>query len=298
MSHTQFLDESEFSLKIGGIEINPTTGDGVEGLLKLAGWTVEKTPPNDIARQEKQASIADAFGGTTISTGTNGNLIYNFPTNAESWGGFANETTDIYPIRFISSFQDAGFVTFTASVPSGGTAQIYFRFEKNPYPDTEPSVNSDTVTISGSTEKSYSVVIPSQGDKEFRSLLFYIVTRNVPIAVRDVIITANFAGGNAGNDLIFSYEGNEKLRIPSAGSLALGSDSAYSEYVYTASNNQVEFSGTDNFGETLRYPLGKAVVFMNGVRLMANVDFTATDGSSVDFTEPVSNNDIITIQSL
>jgi len=294
----QFLDESSFTIKIGGIEIDPTTGSGADGLLKLSDWTVEKTPANDIARQEKQASIADAFGGTSISTGSNGNLIYNFPTSAESWGGFANETTDIYPVRFIGSFEDAGFVTFTASVPSGGSADAYFRFEKNPYPDTEPSVNSDTVTISGSTEKSYSVVIPSQGDKEFRSLLFYVVTRDVPVAIRDVIITANFTGGNTGNDLIFSYDGNEKLRIPSAGSLALGSDSAYSEYVFTASADQVEFSGTDNFGTTMRYPPGKIVVFMNGVRLMANVDFTATDGSSVDFTEPVNEDDIIMIQSL
>lgn len=298
MSHTQFLDESEFSLKIGGIEINPTTGDGVEGLLKLAGWTVEKTPPTDIAQQEKAADIAGAFGGTSISTGSNGNLIYSFPTGAEPWGGFANETTDLYPIRFISSLQDAGFIKFTASVPSGGTAQVYFRFEKNPYPDVDPAFNSDSVTISGSTEQDYSVVIPSQGDNEFRSMLFYVTTRDVPVALRNINVTANFTGGTAGNDLIFSYEGNEKLRIPSAGALALGGDSAYSEYVYTASNNQLEFGGTDNFGETLRYPPGKAVVFMNGVRLMANVDFTATDGSSVDFTEPVSNNDIIMIQSL
>ena len=42
MAHTQFLDESDFSLKIGGIEINPQTGDGIEGILKFDSWKVKK----------------------------------------------------------------------------------------------------------------------------------------------------------------------------------------------------------------------------------------------------------------
>lgn len=142
MSHTQFLDESEFSLKIGGIEINPTTGDGIEGLLKLDDWTIEK--------------------------------------------------------------------------------------------------------------------------------------RN--------------------NDLVFFYDSVEKFRLSNVnGASSIAAN--YNEFVYTASNNQTTFSGADNFGETLSYSVEKAVVFMNGVRLSANVDFTATDGSSVVFTESVSNNDIVAIQS-
>ena len=142
MSHTEFLDESAFSLKIGGIEINPQTGDGIEGILKLAGWTVEKT---------------------------------------------------------------------------------------------------------------------------------------------------------SGNDLIFSYDGTEKLRLPSVGDADIGG--SYSEYVYTATADQTTFTGSDNFGTTLSYSPGKAVVFMNGVRMAANVDFTATDGTSVVFTDGTSASDIIMIQS-
>lgn len=142
MSHTQFLDESEFSLKIGGIEINPTTGDGIEGLLKLDNWTIEKDNTN----------------------------------------------------------------------------------------------------------------------------------------------------------LVFKYNSVEKFRLSNIDG-ASSVSARYEEYVYTSANQQTTFTGSDDFGETLSYSEGKVTVFMNGVRLMANTDFTATNGTSVIFEEPVSNNDIITIQS-
>ena len=293
----EFLDESEFTIKLGGIEIDPTTGEGIEGLLKIAGWQVEKTPPDESPQSTKRASMALSFGGATISSGTNGNLNYRWPTGAQSWGGFGNEEAEIYPVSFTGSFTDASIITFTASIPSGGTADVYFRFEKNPHPDVNPAINTDSVTISGSTEKSYSVVIPSQGDKQFRNLVMYVQTRDVTVAMRDIDITANYLGADAsiGNDLIFSYEGIEKLRLPSFGALGIGTK--YNEFVYTGTDNQTVFSGTDNFGTTLRYSPGKAVVFMNGVRLAANVDFTATNGTSVNFTDGVAASDIITIQS-
>lgn len=142
MSHTQFLDESEFSLKIGGIEINPTTGDGIEGLLKLDNWTIEKDNTN----------------------------------------------------------------------------------------------------------------------------------------------------------LVFKYNSVEKFRLSNVDG-ASSVSARYEEYLYTSANQQTIFTGSDDFGETLSYSEGKVTVFMNGVRLMANTDFTATNGTSVIFEEPVSNNDIITIQS-
>jgi len=293
----QFLDESAFTIKLGGVEIDPTSGEGIEGLLKIAGWTVEKTPPDESPQQTKTASMALSFGGATIVSGSNGNLVYRWPTGAQVWGGFGNEEAEIYPVSFTGSFADASFITFTASVPSGGSADVYFRFEKNPHPDVNPAINTDSVTVSGSVEKNYSVVIPSQGDKQFRNLVMYVQTRDVNVAMRNIDITANFLGADAsiGNDLIFSYEGVEKLRLPSFGSLGIGS--RYSEFVYTGTSNQTAFSGTDNFGTILRYSPGKAVVFMNGVRLSANVDYTATNGTSVDFTDGVTASDIITIQS-
>ena len=87
------------------------------------------------------------FGGTSID----GNTYLN-PTGAETWGGFANEDVSLYPL----SFSDAGEITFTGAT-AGTDADVYFRFEYNPYPDTEPSFNTVEVTVSGTDETSYSV---------------------------------------------------------------------------------------------------------------------------------------------
>jgi hypothetical protein len=142
MAHTQFLDESDFSLKIGGIEINPQTGDGIEGILKFDSWKVKK--------------------------------------------------------------------------------------------DSE--------------------------------------------------------------DLVFYYTDVEKFRISNIDG-ASGGTGNFEEYTFISSNNEQTFVGTDNFGSTLLYTPEKMTVFMNGVRLSANIDFTAVTGNTVVFTDVTSNGDIVTIQS-
>jgi len=137
-----FLDESAFSIKLGGIEIDPTTGDGIEGLLKIAGWTVKKT-------------------------------------------------------------------------------------------DTD--------------------------------------------------------------DLIFSYEGTEKLRLPAIGAADIGG--AFDQFVYTGTNDQTTFSGADDDGVTMSYDTDKVIVFMNGILLTPDVDYTASNGTSVVIDPAVTANDVITVQS-
>ena len=74
---------------------------------------------------------------------------YTFPTGSEVWAGFANLNTDVYPF----TFANGRFITFTlqfqlvAMIPS-----IYFRFERLPHPDVEPSFNLDLLLISGEAE--------------------------------------------------------------------------------------------------------------------------------------------------
>ena len=43
---------------------------------------------------------------------------------------------------------DGGSITFSASTTNGDAAELYFRFEKNPYPDVDPSYETDQVTVS------------------------------------------------------------------------------------------------------------------------------------------------------
>ena len=118
------------------------------------------------------------FGGTSMDGNT-----YLTPSGSETWGGFANEDVSLYPL----SFTDAGEITFTGAT-AGTDAEVYFRFEYNPYPDTEPSFNTVAVTVSGTDETAYTVAIPSQGDNTFSSFLFYVTTLDSPVTLTNVTL--------------------------------------------------------------------------------------------------------------
>ena len=120
--------------------------------------------------------------GATINNGT-----FEIPSSAESWAGFWNSKNSLFPF----SFYEGGELTFNASVPDGGTANVYFVFEKAPYPDTDPSFSTSSVTISGSSETSYSLEIPSQLNNTFSSFLFFIEENDRPVNLGTVIVTEN-----------------------------------------------------------------------------------------------------------
>ena len=84
--------------------------------------------------------IVEAFSGAEID-----GSVFTFPSSADPWAGFANMNTALYPI----TIAEDSVITFTGSVPAGGDAVVRFRFEANPYPNTEPSFNTETVTVSG-----------------------------------------------------------------------------------------------------------------------------------------------------
>ena len=121
-------------------------------VLPMAQLTAQLMAQLMVARPAPAVEMVEGFGGASIEGDT-----FTFPSGSEVWAGFANLNTDIYPFTFASG----GTITFTAAIPAGGSdTQLYFRFERLPYPDTEPSFNLDPVTISGETEQQYSVTIP------------------------------------------------------------------------------------------------------------------------------------------
>ena len=127
------------------------------------------------------AEFSGTFGGATVADD-----IYTFPAAAESWAGFANDNTTLYPM----SFPYGGKLTFTAAIPEGGAdTAVYFRFERLPFPNTEPSYNTDNVlvTTSGGT-RTYTIEIPDQGDNTFESFLLYVVDRDQPVMIKDVVV--------------------------------------------------------------------------------------------------------------
>ena len=125
------------------------------------------------------ADFSGNYGGAVVSEN-----VYTFPSTAESWAGFSNQNSDLYPLQF----SEEGSITFNGSVPSGGDVTVRFKLERLPHPNTEPSYSSESVAVSGSEVAPYTVVIPSQGDNNFSSLIFYVETQDEAVAITDVVV--------------------------------------------------------------------------------------------------------------
>ena len=122
-----------------------------------------------------------------LSVGVDGGRIYTLPSGAEAWGGFANSNISLYPM----TFSDPGYVSFTGAVPTGGTADISFRFEFKAYPDVDPAYDTSTITLEGSQKTTYTIEVPSQGNRSFSSLIMYVSPRDTPVLLESVVISSD-----------------------------------------------------------------------------------------------------------
>ena len=74
--------------------------------------------------------------------------------------------------------------------------------------------------------------------------------------------------------------------------------SAYTLYEFVTANNQTNFAGNDDNSNSLGYRTGDSIqVFLNGILLEENEDYTATNGANVVLTQGTSNNDLLQIYS-
>jgi hypothetical protein len=71
----------------------------------------------------------------------------------------------------------------------------------------------------------------------------------------------------------------------------------YKEYVYTATNNQTSFSGSDDNSATLSYVVGYLQVFLNGVLLENGTDYTATTSTSVVLVNGANAGDVLQVST-
>jgi hypothetical protein len=141
--------------------------------------TVEPEPVNVTL----DLDMSGTFGGATVADN-----VYTFSTGNESWAGFGNENSTLYPL----SFPNAGAVKFTGSAPDGTPTEVRFRFEYKGHPNTEPSYDTASVKVDGETEKEYTVLIPSQGTNTFESIVMYVVERDIPVTLTNIRIVEDF----------------------------------------------------------------------------------------------------------
>jgi hypothetical protein len=67
---------------------------------------------------------------------------------------------------------------------------------------------------------------------------------------------------------------------------------------YNATGGETTLSGTDSFGQALSYTAGTEQVFVNGVLIIRNVDYTASNGSSVTLTQALNAGDIFQVYAI
>jgi len=77
--------------------------------------------------------------------------------------------------------------------------------------------------------------------------------------------------------------------------VALAPTAAIYRYRFTASGGETSLSGTDANGLTLSYVVGKEQVYLNGVLLVRNSDYTASTGTSITSLSALVASDIVEI---
>ena len=170
------IDDVSDAFPLDPAESIDTDGDGIDDLYDPTPFDFTDVTP-------LLAEFSEAFGGAVIE----GEGNFRFPSTAANWAGFINTNSAIYP--FI--FEYGGRLTFNASIPGGGTADVRFRFERSAiYPDYEPAFSTETVSVTGSISTSYSIDIPAQGSNTFSSLLLYLDTKDVVVSVTDILVMA------------------------------------------------------------------------------------------------------------
>ena len=124
--------------------------------------------------------MTEAFGGATVNGTT-----YNVPAGSESWAGFAHDpaqTEGFYPIKF----PNGGTITASWNAVSTST-RIYFKFEKDAYPNTTPDWQSDNLVVT-STPNTMVVNVPATTNT-YKNFLMYIVDQDRPVVVNSVVVT-------------------------------------------------------------------------------------------------------------
>lgn len=275
-----FDSNGEATVVIKYVSTDPTTtGLGLEFLFdgsKLDFVSVQNVLSSDLV-----------VGGVESGDGTNQKLSFGWASVFGQWPG--DSAVDLASVT-IKDRGNAGnntgvFLAFT-SVTAG-----FDPVNENPQTQNVAEANTDLTDVTAG------FLDESEFQLKLGGLEIDTSLGSGGLGIQGKVKISDWEIRKVEDDLVFYYANVEKFRL--ANDTGASTVSArYEEFKYVSVNNRSAFGGIDDFGETLSYTPGKLVCFMNGVRLAANIDFTANNGSTVIFNDATSNGDIILLQSL
>lgn len=203
-----------------------------------------------------------------------GSTVLAYDSNLQSFvTAFTLPTSDGSNGQVLST-DGSGNLTFTTVSSSGGSTATEFIATSDSYTGN----NSTTVyALSQTAFDDAHVVAALNGvvqDPSTYSVNGAQITFNTAPALNDNVELRTFNRNNA----------NVSLRD-------------HARFIYTITSTQSSLSGTDDNGITLAYEVGYVDVFQNGIRLVNGDDYTATNGTSIIFTDAVLNGDTVEIVS-
>ena len=99
----------------------------------------------------------------------------------------------------------------------------------------------------------------------------------------------------AGNNVTLSTNaGGDSITIAST---ADGGSGVIGQFLYTATAGQTAFSGNDDNSDSLVYVIGAVQVFLNGILLDPDTDYTATNGVLLTLVSAAAANDLVQLFS-
>ena len=188
-------------------------------------------------------------------------------------------------------------ITF-ASSGSGSTQNLFETIAVSGQSDVVADSATDTLTLAAGSGMTITT------DASTDTITFASTASGSTLAIQDEgstlstdATTLNFVGAG----VTASGTGATKtitISGASSSSVFQYTDAGMTEYEYTASANDTTFSGSDSNSATLTYEAGSIMVFLNGVLQDDGVDYTATNGTSVVFTNALAANDEVRIVSI
>ena len=191
------LDDEDVQVKISDVMV--TTTAPAEGEPTVPAACAERPKPSqflDESGVNTAGYFTGVYGGENGGSNTlqNGD-VFTFPADSASYGGFANDNADLYPITFNGFLNGSPLFTFCASADS--VANVSFTLENNPHPANGTVKQSGIVEIPDDGEiRAYTTaIILNTPVQAWNSFLMHIVERDTPVTVGK--IKANWNGNNS-----------------------------------------------------------------------------------------------------